>query len=271
MQRHTDIYEQSPSHRRRQAKRSQKKRIILWGFIIAFAICTLLLGRGLWDRGSLSPFFKAYTRSGTETLENTEVKAPATAEEQKEEQAWSLILVNKNNPIPDKYDVELEQLSNGEKVDVRIYPALQKMFDTARAEGVYPIVASGYRTTEKQQKLMDEKIIEYKVMGYTSEQARAEAEMWVAIPGTSEHQLGIAVDINADGINSAGNEVYKWLDENGYRFGFIRRYPPDKTKITGVSNEPWHYRYVGVAAATEIQKQGLCLEEYLNSTMGGSK
>lgn len=82
-------------------------------------------------------------------------------------------------------------------------------------------------------------------------------------PGTSEHQTGLAVDINADGIHSAGYEVYDWLARNAHRYGFIRRYPPDKTALTGISNEPWHYRYVGVTAATEMHQRGLCLEEYL--------
>jgi len=71
------------------------------------------------------------------------------------------------------------------------------------------------------------------------------------------------VDINADGVKSNGSEVYKWLKQNGYRFGFILRYPPDKIEITGVSNEPWHYRYVGIKAAAAMHDQTLCLEEYL--------
>jgi D-alanyl-D-alanine carboxypeptidase len=85
----------------------------------------------------------------------------------------------------------------------------------------------------------------------------------VATPGTSEHQLGIAVDINADGVHSMGGAVYDWLDQNSYKYGFIRRYSADKTEITGVMNEQWHYRYVGVGAATDIHERGICLEEYL--------
>ncbi|ADL03805.1 M15 family metallopeptidase [Lacrimispora saccharolytica] len=176
---------------------------------------------------------------------------------------WSLILVNRWNVIPEDYHVDLTKLSNGQTVDTRIYPALQNMFDAARADGVNLVVVSGYRTAEKQQSLMDEKVAAYKAEGYSAYQAKTEAETWVAIPGTSEHQLGIAVDINADGVQSKGSEVYKWLKQNGYRFGFILRYPPDKTEITGVSNEPWHYRYVGIKAATEMNDQNLCLEEYL--------
>ena len=140
------------------------------------------------------------------------------------------------------------------------------MFDNARNDNVYPIVASGYRTTEKQQSLMDEKISDYENEGYSADKAKEKAEAWVAIPGTSEHQLGLSVDINADGVHSTGNEVYEWLDKNAYKYGFIHRYPSDKTEITGVINEPWHYRYVGIEAAQEIKEQGVCLEEYLKQT-----
>ena len=84
----------------------------------------------------------------------------------------------------------------------------------------------------------------------------------VAIPGTSEHQLGLSVDINADQTKCSSEKVYSWLDNNAYKYGFIKRYPSSKSYITGINNEPWHYRYVGKEAAT-IKNQNLCLEEYL--------
>lgn len=181
-----------------------------------------------------------------------------------DENEWCLILVNKWNYIPDNYEVELTKLSGGESVDQRIYPKLQEMLDAARNDNIYPVVVSGYRTAEKQQRLMDEKIAEYEAEGCVAEEAITKADAWVAIPGTSEHQIGIGVDINADSIHSRGEDVYDWLEQNSYQFGFIRRYPAEKTEITGIINEPWHYRYVGVEAATEIHTQEICLEEYLN-------
>lgn len=180
-----------------------------------------------------------------------------------DETTWCLILVNRWNYIPADHNVELTKLENGESVDKRIYPALQKMLNAARNEQIYAVAVSGYRTTETQQQLLNEKIEEYKLEGYSPEEANANAEAWVALPGTSEHQLGLSVDINADGISSSGDEVYEWLGQNAFKYGFIRRYPPAKTEVTGVIHEPWHYRYVGVKAATEIQEQGVCLEEYL--------
>ena len=175
---------------------------------------------------------------------------------------WNLIIVNRWNELPEDYSVELTELSNGQKVDSRIYPALQEMFDAARAEGIYPIVREGYRTAEEQQEILDDKIQTYINQGYSQSRAERTAKEWVALPGTSEHQLGIAVDINADKSKCSNEEVYTWLAENAYKYGFILRYPMGKQEITGTSYEPWHYRYVGVEAAKEIYERQICLEEY---------
>ena len=175
---------------------------------------------------------------------------------------WNLIVVNRWNPIPENYSVELTVLSNGQKVDSRIYPHLQEMFDAARAEGIYPIVREGYRTEEEQQEILDDKIQAYINEGYSQWRAERNAKEWVALPGTSEHQLGIAVDINADKSKCTNDDVYAWLAENAYKYGFILRYPLDKQEITGTSYEPWHYRYVGTEDAYEINERGICLEEY---------
>lgn len=176
---------------------------------------------------------------------------------------WYLILVNKWNPLPENTDIETVELSNGERVDKRVYPHLQAMFDDARADGIYPIVRSGFRTRQEQEDIYYDRIKEYQGQGLSEEEARLETELWVAVPGTSEHELGLAVDINADKIHSEGAEVYTWLKDHAHLYGFINRYPLNKTEITGVANEPWHYRYVGVEAATEIYGKGICLEEYL--------
>ena len=163
---------------------------------------------------------------------------------------WNLILVNRNSYIPDDYKVELTELSNGEKVDSRIYPELQEMFNDARAQGYGLFVREGYRTQEEQQQLLNEKIEAYENEGKSKSEAKKLAEQWVAIPGTTK---------------SSSDDVYSWLAENAHKYGFIKRYPSDKTDITGVINEPWHYRYVGKEAALEIYSQGMCLEEYIDT------
>ena len=178
---------------------------------------------------------------------------------------WELMLVNRDNYVPDIYEIDFTELSNGQKTDSRIYPYLQEMFDDARNAGVYPFVREGYRTAEEQQQILDDKIAAYRSEGYTKHMAEETAMEWVALPGTSEHQLGIAVDINADTSKCSRDDVYNWLLENSYKYGFIQRYPSGKTSITGVANEPWHYRYVGKDAAEAIHQSGMCLEEYIDT------
>lgn len=175
---------------------------------------------------------------------------------------WNLMLVNQWNPIPDDYKVDLVETEGGERVDTRIYDPLMEMLEDAREAnwGELPRVVSGYRTMEKQQQLYDEKIAEYRKQGYPDAQAEELARQWVAVPGHSEHQLGFAVD-----INGATYDVYLWLQENSYKYGFIFRYPGHKTEKTGIAEEVWHYRYVGTEAAAEIYEQGICLEEYLEN------
>lgn len=175
---------------------------------------------------------------------------------------WNLMLVNQSNLIPEHYEVALRELSDGKKVDERIYDPLVTMMADGAEEGYYMVVVEAFRTEEEQQILFDEKMNAYINEGYPKFLAKGMAEKWVAVPGTSEHQLGIAVDINPD-YDKSGREVYDWLAENAHEYGFIRRYPEDKVKITGIMNEPWHYRYVGKTVAEEIYEQGICLEEYL--------
>lgn len=179
---------------------------------------------------------------------------------------WYLTLVNRQNPIPKDYKPKLVKVPGGEYVDERIYDSLMCMLEDAEAENWYqmPRVVSGWRTADTQQKLYDDKIAEYEKEGYSAGEARKLAEQWVAVPGYSEHQLGFAVD-----INGVSYDVYSWLMENSYKYGFIFRYPGDKTEITGVAEEVWHYRYVGVEAAAEMYEKGLCLEEYIRKGTGG--
>lgn len=142
-----------------------------------------------------------------------------------------------------------------------MYPDLQEMFDDMYAAGYSPYVREGYRTYQDQQAIMDERIQRHLAEGYSYEGAVEMAERYVAVPGTSEHQLGLAVDINAADGNEYG--VYWWLSAYAYQYGFILRYPEGSEYITGYDYEPWHYRYVGKEAASYIYQNGLTLEEYL--------
>ncbi len=185
-----------------------------------------------------------------------------TAPEPLEDESWKLLLVNASHPLPEDFSVTLKPLRNGHQVDERIYPELQQMFDDARAQGIYPFINESFRSAQRQQEILDKYIANYRATGLSQAEAEAKALELVALPGTSEHQLGLALDLIAE-FDADSTATWNWLKENCWRYGFILRYPGDKTAITGITNEPWHFRYVGKEAAKEITEQGLCLEEYL--------
>ena len=180
---------------------------------------------------------------------------------------WALILINKEHPIPDDYEFELATIKGNIKSDVRIVEHVLAMQRAAKADGVDLMICSPYRSEEKQQKLFEKKVAQYERKGYDHEEAYDLASETVAIPGTSEHQVGLAFDFGVP-ENQMLNESFadtdggKWLKENAERFGFILRYPKGKEDVTDIIFEPWHYRYVGVEAAKEINRLGVTLEEY---------
>ena len=179
-----------------------------------------------------------------------------------------LTLVNFENTIPKDWKVDLVQLNNGQSVDRRIYDDLIAMLQAAKSEGLNPLICSSYRTNEKQEQLYQNKVSEYLSQGYSKVEASDKAAVWVARPGTSEHQLGLAVDIvstNTQRLDrSQENTVeQQWLIQNSWKYGFVLRYPTNKNSITGVGYEPWHYRYVGKEHAKKINELGVCLEEYV--------
>lgn len=182
---------------------------------------------------------------------------------------WRLLLVNAAHPLAQALTPELTQLRNDQSVDARMYPELQAMMDAARAEGLEPFICSSYRTQETQAALFEAKVQAYLDEGYSESDAEAEAAKWVARPGESEHETGLAVDIVSvsqqildDRQDLTAEQA--WLHAHAHEYGFILRYPDGCTKHTGITYEPWHYRYVGRDAAAEIYAQGVCLEEYLS-------
>lgn len=181
---------------------------------------------------------------------------------------WQLLLVNPWNEIPEGYEVHLKTLSNGLKVDERIYDDLSAMLGACRNAGLAPKICSAYRTAATQTRLYNNKIARLRSAGYGKQAAIKEAGRWVARPGTSEHQLGLGVDIVSTSYQALTKKQeqtkeQKWLMEHCWEYGFILRYPNDKSEITGIGYEPWHYRYVGVDIAQDIRDSGLCFEEYL--------
>ena len=204
----------------------------------------------------------------TETMAQAAEIQSVEAGQGTDRQEWNLTLVNPWNKIPESYETDLTYLRNGQAVDSRCYPELQQMMDDCRAAGLSPVICASYRTMEKQEALFADKKERVIREGCPADEAEAEAAKTVALPGTSEHQLGLALDIVDLGYQELDTQqedtsVQQWLMENSWKYGFVLRYPAEKSDITGIIYEPWHYRYVGKDVAAEMYENGLCLEEYL--------
>ncbi len=263
--------------------RRQRKRLI--GFL-GGVIFTLCLGMviGTVYAGNLDKNDREEENEElTDILENgsaqvvKEVSSHGRNEKEQEEELkeelpddWNLILVNRTHPLPDDFEVELKSIGGGHKIDARAYDDYTAMVQAARKEGVYVYVTSSYRSMDKQISLHEAKIEEGVMMGYSYVAAKERAAEVVAVPGTSEHQAGLALDFVSSEYRrldekQENTKGFQWLKEHCYDYGFILRYPNGKTESTGIIYEPWHFRYVGLKAAKEIKASGQTLEEYLGA------
>ena len=187
---------------------------------------------------------------------------------------WAMFLVNKNNPLPKDYDnmIETEVVFESWReyyLDVRAADYLERMIDDAKEDGIDLLVVSAYRTIEYQQQNFDNSVQDrMDNRGMTYDEAYADTLAEVALPGESEHNAGLALDIMCEEYQSMDDDgfentdAFRWLNEHAAEYGFILRYPKGKQDVTGIIYEPWHYRFVGLYYANEIKNSGLCLEEY---------
>lgn len=256
----------------KQEKHIIDKKTILLLFILLIVLITLTVYWNHDSRTTNSPVV-ASTKNNT-MQEKNETNSIMVVEENPKPETngkitdWNLILVNKNNKIPENFNVELEEVEDGHFVDKRIAEFLKLMLSDARKEGLRPIICSSYRTQEKQEKLYSDKVKEYLKLKYNQEQAENLASYWVAIPGTGEHQTGLAVDIVSSNYQILDEEQehtkeQQWLIDNSYKYGFVLRYPTEKKDLTMINYEPWHYRYVGIENAQYMKEKNICLEEYI--------
>ena len=207
----------------------------------------------------------------------TEEPASTTPVGTKPEQSWSTMLVNQWSYMPEGYVPDVREISYegvsplNNKFDVRAADALENMLADARSAGYNMYLVSAYRSHDYQVSLFNRKVNEYKALGYDDATAYSEASQWVAIPGTSEHCTGLAADIvsstwynyNSDLTHDfEDTDHFDWLYEHCADYGFILRYPKGAEAITGITYEPWHYRFVGIDAAKYIMENHITLEEF---------
>jgi len=223
--------------------------------VIIILICTLL-------------FVVKENHSSTKEIQIEEKNNIAdklqSEEKNKEIDDWRLVLVNYENTLPNDFSPELSNIDKTRKFDSRAIEFLMMMLEDIKSQGyknIWP--QSTYRSVARQEEIFNKKVNSYISMGKTREEAEKLTLQKINKPGTSEHNLGLAVDFNNVDYNFEKSKEYKWLMENAENYGFILRYPREKKDITKVDCEPWHWRYVGEEHAKKMNELNMCLEEYV--------
>ena len=273
------------------SKRALRTKIILLVILAVIMIPLIILYKSV---GDTTPRIKLYNRNQTES--SSENQEEQTAEPQTEQQTepaaeepqavpetkaaekkpatvipitdaekWNLAIINTKYPLPDSYAPTLSSAINGSNIqlDSRVSEHYAEMYAAAKLSGCVLTPYSGYHTYALQENTFNRKVNFYVNKGMSAEEANQKASAQVLPAGCSEHNAGLAMDIVSASSDFINTKEYKWLCENAHNYGFILRYPEDKTAITGMNFEPWHWRYVGTQAAKEMKEKNQCLEEYL--------
>lgn len=254
----------------------EHKRFVIYSIIVLFigGILGSSIGRSREEKRSEKKVAQAVAKvqeKDDKKLKEVEKQLYDLKEQMNEEEVklpWNMVLVNGDHPMEEGYVPQLKELEEGLSLDSRIIDAAKEMLADAKKAGLHIDICSAYRSVDRQEQVFGESMKERVKDGMSYWDAFNETALNVAIPGTSEHALGLALDLISNQYTELDERQEttaeaKWLKENCHKYGFILRYPPEKTNITGIIYEPWHYRYVGVEDATEIMKLGITLEEYL--------
>lgn len=200
---------------------------------------------------------------------------PATGPNGLDANYEQLLLVNAQNPLPENYDYEgsLTEIPtkyiNGmlKQIDKDVWPYMQAMIDAQRAAETNPknwlYVRSPYRSYATQKMLFTQETNKWLKTGLSSEEAETKAATVVTRPGTSEHNTGFSADFNIAEDSFESTPMFTWMQEHAADYGFVLRFPKDKQEITGITYESWHYRFVGINNAKEMNRLNMCLEEYV--------
>ena len=237
--------------------------LILIAIIVAIITSIINLIKSIFFKDNEIP--QEQIQNKITTISN-EVTVPVVAQpKEREITDWRLTLVNSENLLPADFEVELTDIDETRQFDARAIDDLNKMMNAMRKSGITNVwVQSSYRSVARQKELYDDSVNKYMKQGKTRAQAEKLTEKLINKPGSSEHNLGLAVDFNEVETEFKDTKGYKWLLKNAENYGFILRYPEEKVSITGISYEPWHWRYVGKEHAIQINKLNMCLEEYID-------
>lgn len=177
---------------------------------------------------------------------------------------WRLTIANYENLLPEDFTVNVSNIDKTRQFDSRAIDELNTMMNDMKKSGIGNVwIQSAYRSIERQKELYDSSVQKYLKQGKTQEDAERLTSEYINKPGSSDHNLGLAVDFNYVDNKFESLNGFKWLQENAENYGFILRYPKDKESITKIAYESWHWRYVGVEHAKKMNELNLCLEEYV--------
>ena len=252
-----------------------RKRVIIFIIILFIIICSIMIfndmkkikinneEKNIVDNNKSVELYEekkvVLNKTNIQNNTNTEIK-----KKKKEINDWRLILVNSENKIPDDYNINLVNIDDEKQVDERIVAELFQMLQDIKSAGIDDVwVQSAYRSTEYQEEVYNNRIERFIKDGLSPEEAEIMTSKVINKPGTSEHNLGLCIDLNYVNYDFENSEAFNWLKINAEKYGFILRYPKEKEEITKISYEPWHWRYVGVEHAKKMNELNMCLEEYI--------
>ena len=241
----------------------KRERKVSWFVLCFLGLCLIGAGVGIFY---LKPQWLPMNFAEDKKVETTTPKKVEKKEEkpktdlpQVSTKDWNLVLVNRDNKLAELNPqlVDVEEI----KVDSRIAEQTKQFLAAARAVAPEESLISGYRSVEEQTEIYNERVAQLEATGLPHEEAERQAQTQVQVPGASEHQTGLAIDMSAP--NGQSEEVAQQIIALAPQFGFVLRYPEGKNAITGVDYENWHFRYVGVENAQYMAKHQLVLEEYI--------
>lgn len=262
--------------KRREVARYKRAIRRLTALVVVLSITCVALAVALITKGSGDE--KNPTASSQIASSDTASVSSLSAEEKALQalaadlNSWQLKLVNAKNPLPEGFSIETTTIAAsyardvGMSYDARAVSNLNAMCSAAKADGINLLVISSFRTHSRQTSLYYNQVDKMRARypNLSDEEIKKKASTVSAFPGTSEHELGLAVDFNSVEESFEGTEHFRWLKAHAEEYGFVMRYAKEKESITGIIYEPWHYRYVGQKHAKKMNELGYCLEEYID-------
>lgn len=256
------VYNKKSSNLRKRKLNKKKIAIVLCFFLLII----LLIAKRVKKNKTMETATVKELETDVIDYENDNIQTQnlTLQREQKEIDDWRLVLANYENLLPEDFYVEVSNIDKTRQFDSRAIGDLNNMMNDMKKSGITNIwIQSAYRSVERQKELYDNSVQKYLKQGKTKEEAERLTDEYINKPGSSDHNLGLAVDFNYVDNKFEKLEGFKWLKRNAENYGFVLRYPKDKEDVTQIAYESWHWRYVGIEHAKKMNKLNMCLEEYI--------